>query len=45
MKPATIAANKDLTRGDAIWASRREFMSCTFFDYVRFGPEADSILA
>jgi hypothetical protein len=44
-EPATIAANKDLTRGDAIWASRREFMSCTFFDYVRFGPEADSILA
>ena len=29
-EPAMIATNKDLTRGDAIWASRREFMSCPF---------------
>jgi hypothetical protein len=30
-----IATNKERTRGDAIWASRREFMSCIFFGYVK----------
>ena len=34
-EPAMIATNKDRTRGDAIWASRRKFMSCPFFDYVK----------
>jgi len=29
-EPAIIAKNKDLARGDVIWASRREFMSCPF---------------
>jgi hypothetical protein len=29
-EPAMIAANKNLTRGDVVWASRREFMSYLF---------------
>jgi hypothetical protein len=29
-EPAMIAANKNLTRGDVIWASRREFSPASF---------------